>query len=495
MLRILTLLLSVYSFFVFQAFWEINPELDGVFLEKTDVKYELYQDEEFTLDITKFLIEVQRKWYNKSLAKWKVIWWEAVETDVYTKKFASPWNKQLQLDVVDDGVLIFSKVFQIFVYEKSVPFIFDPSLSLQERQEFIAVGRNEWTLIYDLDIRSTEDFFENEISEKFEEYTNSFWEKSDYIGILGSRDFVLDIVWKINVSSLKKQVNVVIFSDFNKDFLQNYIENILSNKVYINKIFIMNATSRFFVFQNTTLQELESYLSDNKHEYKDVNILREVHPLLFVSKFVNSLSNTGISIFGIYVFLIIPFLLTLVAFFRHFVGFSTIGIFIPVWITILMFKFGSIFIPIFFVFFLLNYCLHFLFRNFNLLYAPRITLFITINILTFILFSNILASIFWIELSVESSIYLIVMAILFEKMILVITGKELNEYKKVLIYTLIISYIWYFIFSLDIVAQLVLSYPEIILLLIPVNFMIGRFTGLRITEYFRFREIIKSIEE
>jgi hypothetical protein len=34
-----------------------------------------------------------------------------------------------------------------------------------------------------------------------------------------------------------------------------------------------------------------------------------------------------------------------------------------------------------------------------------------------------------------------------------------------------------------------------ILGLIPLNFLIGKFTGLRVTEYFRFREVIKTVEE
>jgi hypothetical protein len=33
------------------------------------------------------------------------------------------------------------------------------------------------------------------------------------------------------------------------------------------------------------------------------------------------------------------------------------------------------------------------------------------------------------------------------------------------------------------------------LLLIPLNFIVWKFTWLRVTEYFRFREVIKSIEE
>jgi len=41
----------------------------------------------------------------------------------------------------------------------------------------------------------------------------------------------------------------------------------------------------------------------------------------------------------------------------------------------------------------------------------------------------------------------------------------------------------------------ILAYPELIIICAPLSFLIGRFTGLRVTEYLRFKEIIKNIEE
>ena len=80
-------------------------------------------------------------------------------------------------------------------------------------------------------------------------------------------------------------------------------------------------------------------------------------------------------------------------------------------------------------------------------------------------------------------------------MINIITSKDLDEYKESFFYTILIPLFCYGIFQISYVKVFVLSYPEIILLLIPLNFMIGRFSWLRITEYFRFSEVIKNIEE
>lgn len=80
-------------------------------------------------------------------------------------------------------------------------------------------------------------------------------------------------------------------------------------------------------------------------------------------------------------------------------------------------------------------------------------------------------------------------------MISIITSKDLLEYKESFFYTLLIGLFCYVILNINAIKVILLSYPELILLLIPINFFIGKFTGLRITEYFRFKEIIKSVEE
>jgi hypothetical protein len=41
----------------------------------------------------------------------------------------------------------------------------------------------------------------------------------------------------------------------------------------------------------------------------------------------------------------------------------------------------------------------------------------------------------------------------------------------------------------------VLAYPETILVTFPVNLFLGRWTGLRVVEYFRFREVFKHLQE
>jgi hypothetical protein len=58
--------------------------------------------------------------------------------------------------------------------------------------------------------------------------------------------------------------------------------------------------------------------------------------------------------------------------------------------------------------------------------------------------------------------------------------------------TLLISIISYYIISWQSLLSLVQQYPMVILLTILVNMFLGRWTGLRLMEYFRFKDLING---
>ena len=58
--------------------------------------------------------------------------------------------------------------------------------------------------------------------------------------------------------------------------------------------------------------------------------------------------------------------------------------------------------------------------------------------------------------------------------------------------TLVLGIAGYYLLLWENARIFILNYPEIILLIIPLNIYIGRFFGLRLTERFRFRDLLKS---
>ena len=75
-----------------------------------------------------------------------------------------------------------------------------------------------------------------------------------------------------------------------------------------------------------------------------------------------------------------------------------------------------------------------------------------------------------------------------------------------MIETVIVAIIAYFIaggeinlgftsFKFEFIKRMMLTYPEIIFLLIIINFVLGKWSGLRVLERVRFREVLRHIEE
>jgi len=60
--------------------------------------------------------------------------------------------------------------------------------------------------------------------------------------------------------------------------------------------------------------------------------------------------------------------------------------------------------------------------------------------------------------------------------------------------TLVISIVGYYIASWDVLITILAAQPWLVLVTIPINIFLGKYTGLRFTEYYRFKEVIKKID-
>jgi len=271
----------------------------------------------------------------------------------------------------------------------------------------------------------------------------------------------------------------------------------LSNKLWINKIILLEESAKYLIIKENLISNLLNELTENNYSFIDINLKdSEVKKIFFISSFINNLSNLGYSTNNIYIFLIIPIILTIIIIFKHFIGLSPIWIILPLFITILFFKIGlgiTLFLLVFYV--CLNLFLSFLINRFNLLYAPKMVFLLTINIIFFILIINILYTFNFISPNLNDVVYFIVFIIITEKIINIIISKDLLEYKEPFFYTLNISIFCFLLLNINTIKIILLAYPEMIIVLIFINFLIWKFSWLRVSEYFRFKEIIKNIEE
>ncbi|MCD5396730.1 MAG: hypothetical protein LRZ98_01025 [Candidatus Pacebacteria bacterium] len=185
--------------------------------------------------------------------------------------------------------------------------------------------------------------------------------------------------------------------------------------------------------------------------------------------------------------------MTFIVILRHFLGIKTLGSFIP---TILVFIFLTIGLleGVFFFFIIIASAIFIkiMLNKFKILYLPRITIImiiITIAVLLILFFAGLLGLK---TLTGISFFPLLILIILAEKFVLV----QIKEGNKMAfstsLETLLITCLGYILLTNELFIKFLVLYPYIILLLIPINYLSGKFTGLRLLEYFRFKEIIKN---
>ncbi len=524
MKKILILIISFLPLITFWT-WETNISNSWSLENNTQINY--------TLDISKeidkkhknevsintsYQIDLSELYENLKIINpskdfsfsWNLKWAKSQDWVIFERTFSEKWEKELELSIFEinkndensEKKLFFSNTYGILVYEKSFFLVYSDEIEENDINSYIDFSKKDWIFINTLGPLNKTDIELTSITNNIDKYEKLWWLKSDFIIVWWSRDFVFNILSNINKELINKEnqeqkYNIISLSNYNIDILSSYLRNFLANKFWINKLVLLNENSKYLILKQNLIWDLEKELSENKHDFIDVNLKNnEVNNFFFISKFINNLSNLWYSTNNIYIFLIIPIILTTIIVFKHFIWLSPIWIAIPVFLTLMFFKIWFLLsLFLIFAFICLNLFLSLITDRYNLLYVPRIVFLISINFIFFIILLNIGYTLNIISLNLSDILYFVVFIIISEKMITIITSKDLLEYKESFFYTILISTFCFAILDINPIKILILSFPELLIFLVPINFLIWRFSWLRITEYFRFREIIKNIEE
>ncbi len=528
MKKFLFLLLLFITPFTY-ASWEIIKDIniDNSFLEKDDlssfsnlinesINLNSSINTDYTIDLSQVKNLMENEVYSYEF-EWEMDKIPAQNWPIFKKNFVEKWVKELKLNIYaikkniennlenselkEEKKLIFSSNYNILVYDKSFLIFYSNEIEEQDIKNYIDFASKDGILIDVIWPLSKTDLEVKSLLSNINNFKEKKLLKSDFITIWWSRDFVFSVLSNINKdisnNNLLDKYNIIAISSYNLDILWNYLKNFLANKTWIKKIVLLNENSKYMILKQDKIENLIKDLEKNNYNFLDVNLKEtKVSNTLFISKFINNLSNKWYLTNNIYLFLIIPIILIIIIFFKHFIWLSPIWVIIPLFITLLFFKLW-IYLTLFFIFFyvVLNLILSIVTDKYNLLYAPKISFLLWINLISFILFINIISEFNLISLNFFDTLYFIIFILLSDKMINIITSKDLLEYKESFFYTLLIALFSYMILNINTIKIILLSYPEIILFTIPTSFLIWKFTWLRVTEYFRFKEIIKSVEE
>lgn len=202
----------------------------------------------------------------------------------------------------------------------------------------------------------------------------------------------------------------------------------------------------------------------------------------------------GVPLDTVILLLVLPVVATLVAFFRQIIGIKAFGIYTPSIVTFAFLAFDpkglKYGIAIFFSIIITGMLSRTLLKYFRLLYLPRVALTLTIVALTTLAILVVGGSFNRTGLASVSIFPLLIMITLVEKFVATQIEKGDRTAIILALETLGISLVCYAIVRWHVLIELIVAQPWIILLTVPVNIWLGRWTGLRLIEYLRFRKIL-----
>jgi hypothetical protein len=464
-----------------------------------DAKDINYIHENYEIDISPLNIQLWELYPEEDFSySWDIFGSTPQEGTLLWVTFETPGKKQISLNIyseADERNLIYTTSFFPLIYESVIPLVVDPNI---DETKISAYQKNAEDLGIFLWILSQDQA--SWLSKQHEMLLENFQNVGDYITLWWGKEFLFESLSNFENDSSRKSSqmhNFVLLSSYNTALLRKYIENSSAGKTVIESGFVIDDISRIQLLKNplsySQLSEALRAASYTIHPLSD-DIL--FSPIFFLSHFVNQLAREGIPNTQIYIILLIPFFFTLVSIAKHIVGIGVLGNLIPIFLAILCMQLNPLFLIFLFLFLIgFNIVLGKFLGKYTLLYTPKVALMTILNILVFILSLHILSYSQILTLELNNIIYAVIFFIISEKLITIITSKEFREYKKSITGTLFVSLSLYGLSLFDTFTVFLFSYPEIILLLVPLNFYIGRFTGLRMSEFFRFRDILKTEAE
>jgi len=244
----------------------------------------------------------------------------------------------------------------------------------------------------------------------------------------------------------------------------------------------------------------DAFLEDLEKSVSDYSLINEETGRISVwnsiSYLVSFMISNGIPSNTIVLLLMLPIIATIIAFLKQVVGITTFGLYTPSIITLSFLALGLKFgLTILFIIIVTGALVRSALDRFNLLHIPRIAIVLTFSSLI-ILLTLALGTYLGVGSIATIAVFpMLIMTTLAEKFVSALGGRGFYAAILLMIETTVVSLICYWVVEWHYLQNLILGHPEIILLLIIFNYMLGRWTGLRLMEYVRFREVMKHAEE
>ncbi len=382
----------------------------------------------------------------------------------------------------------------IFIYEKSFILVSNRSEQKERIAQFITAAREQGIYVDLLETFSSKSEFleEEELRQQLVENLSEL-ESVENILIYTYGSSGLTVLTQLKDTF--KQKEIYFISDQNFSSLSNIAQGVYQS-IDPSLLILTRFEALWVLLEVESLDQFTSVLEERGISFELVDGNLNLRPWNFLSALVNSMIDKGVPSNMILLVLMLPIIVTVVAFMKQVVGIDTLGVYTPSILTLSFIALNLWFGLLIFVALLLigGAVRHFLHR-YRLLYIPRMAIILTFVSLT-ILLLLFLGAYFEIGNVAGVAIFpMLIMSTMVEKFVTIQSDRGFKGAIKVVLEVLSVSILCYFVADWGLLKTLVLGHPEIILFFLIFNFLLARWSGLRLTEYIRFRELIHHIEE
>ena len=288
---------------------------------------------------------------------------------------------------------------------------------------------------------------------------------------------------------------LVVITDQNLTTMRNIAQGTFRT-ILPNRIVLTRPEAMWMLFEEASIDVFVEDLETRGIEFTEITEALQLTPFNFLSYLISFMVEKGVPSNSLLLILMLPVIVTIVAFLKQVVGLTTMGVYTPSIITLSFIALGIRYGLLIFVLILLFGTLTRLFlRRYRLLYIPRMAILLTIVSLT-ILGVMFLGAYFDISQLVSISVFpMLIMSTMVEKFVSVQGDRGFRSAVTMISATTFVSIICYYVAEWAFLKTMIFGHPELIFVFLVVNVVLARWTGLRLLEYVRFREIFRYSEE
>ena len=340
-------------------------------------------------------------------------------------------------------------------------------------------------------------FLEDEFFQIISEDISYFVDAEKIIINTSNFPSIFEFLWKLaNLYQTElNQKDIFLITDTNT----NYIKRILAQ--YINKINVQN----IFIVKNDYLIRFmdalsyENFQAEQKHYIHIFSVtFQDIQTQYFLSYIVDFLIYNEFPINLLWVIITLAVAALIVTIFRQIIGFSVFGVYNPILFAVSMLVLWiEITFSLLFIWLISTLLINLFTSKIYLLYSAKISLLMIVYFLiTFLVFwlDNFLG-LYFIDYTVFSNSFIIFPVVFLIIVSNKVFGSNFSLFSKwwwvSFLEFLTVSLIIYFLLTWPNFQFFMLSYPDILFLIVILNILVGRFTWLQLLEYLRFMPLLK----